>query len=409
MYHNKTIFNLIFIFVFAGGILQSQTLTIDEAVKTATENNREIKTAKLNVQKEEAVKQRSFNIPRPEIFIEFEGIKGSLKNYESRKIGIVQELEFPLNYFLRSDVQESQVNIARQELNRLSSDIRFNVKNAYLSLLYNLKLLDAARENLKIYSDFLFVAEKKFDAGSTGNLEVLGAKVNKIKYENEIKNIESDLISSGSELAKLMNVPYSVFKPVDELSFNEIKIDKAEITRIAVSNNPELMINKYQKEKFSNKLSLTRSELLPNFSFRYYKQKIGSDADFWGMELGVGIPLWFWWEPSGSIREAGYELDIASNDELVIKRSIENEVNIAFEEFLNSSRQSDFFHKEAMPEADEILRQAKTSYEEGAIDYVEYLQALQVVYDTRTQYLSSLYSYYTSVYKLEKLTAGEIK
>lgn len=62
-----------------------------------------------------------------------------------------------------------------------------------------------------------------------------------------------------------------------------------------------------------------------------------------------------------------------------------------------------------MPESDEILRQSKTSYEEGAIDYVEYLMALQIIYDTRTQYLNSLFIYNSVITELEKLTGGDIK
>ncbi|MBN8586668.1 MAG: TolC family protein [Ignavibacteria bacterium] len=387
----------------------SQKFSMNEVVKIAIENNQEIKTAKLNIKKEEAIKLKSFNIPRPELFIEFEGIKGNIKNFESRKIGILQEMEFPTNYFLRNDVQSSQVEISRQELNKLAINLKNEVENAYLSLILNIKMLETARENLKIYDDFLFTAERKYDAGATSNLEVLGAKVNKIKFENEIKNIESEIIKARSELKKLTNVTYFNFVPTDELIFREIILNKEEIKKAALSNNPDLKINKYQREKFSNKLSLTRSELLPKFSFKYYTQKIGNDAGFWGVEFGLGVPLWFWWEETGNIKEAGYELDIASNEEINIKRTIENDVNRTFEEFENGLRESLFFHTEAMPETDEILRQAKISYIEGAIDYVEYLQALQIVYETRTQYLRSLFSYYASIYKLEKLIAGEIK
>ncbi len=397
------------LFILINNKVYSQKLNIDEVVKIAMENNLEIKNAKINNQKEEAIKLRSFNVPRPQLFIEFEGVKGSLRNFETRKIGILQELEFPSNYFLRSDVQESQVNIAKQELNKLALNLKFEVKYSYLNLLLNIKLLDAARENLNIYNDFLNIAVKKFDAGSTGNLEVLGAKVNKIKFENEIKNIESEIVKSRSELKRLMNVSYFNFVPVDDLVFNEIKLDKSVIINNALTYNPNIIINKYQKEKFTNKKSLTRSELLPNLSIKYYNQKIGDDAGFWGIELGIGIPIWFWWEETGNIREAGFELDFAANEEVSIKKTIENDVNQTFEEYENSSRQSIFFHIEAMPEAEEILRQAMISYREGAIDYVEYLQALQIVYDTRKQYLLSLYNYYLSIFKLEKLIAGEIK
>lgn len=403
-----------FIFVAALCLLSSsstsaQELSMKEAVNIAINNNAGIRAGKLNLAKEEAVKLKSFNIPRPEFFIEFEGVKGSLKNYDSRKIGVSQEFEFPTNYFLRSEVQEAQINTSKEELNKIINNVKFEVENAYLKLLLNISLLEAAEENLKIYNDFLFVAQKKFEAGSTGNLEVLEAKVSKIKYENEIKNIRSEIQQARSELSRLLNSSNTDIKPVDKLEFSEIRLNKSELLKNALANNPDIRINRFRKEKFSSKLSLTRSELLPNFSFRYYTQKIGDDADFWGMELGVGLPLWFWWESTGNIKEAGYELDIASGEVLASSRNIENELNGAFEEFENSSRQASFFRLEAMPEADEILRQAKRSYEEGAIDYVEYLQALQIIYDTRKQYLNSVFTYYSSITKLEKLTGGDIK
>lgn len=397
--------------VFIIGIVHtySQRLSIDEAVRIAIENNQEIKSAKLNIEKEEAIKLKAFNIPRPELFMEYEGIKGSLKNYESRKIGILQELEFPTSYFLRSDVQGSQVNIARQELNKVAYNIKFEVQAAYLRLQLNYKLLEIAKENLKIYNDFLFVAGKKFEAGSTSNLEVLGAKVNKIKFENQVKNFESEIVTAKSELRKLMSVTYFNIEPADELGFKLKTLYKDDIMKAALVNNPELKIIYYQKEKFSNKVSLSKSELLPNLSFRYYKQKIGNDGDYWGVEFGIGLPLWFWWEPTGNIKEADYELKIASSEETNVRKSIENDVNHAFEEYENSLRQTLFFNDEAIFEVNEILRQAKISYEEGAIDYVEYLQALQIVYETRTQYLNAIYSYNQSIIKLENLTAGEIK
>jgi heavy metal efflux system protein len=397
------------IFMISIGPSYSQRLSIDEVVRIAIENNQEIKSAKLNIEKEEAMKLKAFNIPRPELFLEYEGVKGSLKNFESRKIGILQEFEFPTSYFLRSDVQESQVSIAKQELNKAVYNIKYEVTNTYLRLVLNYRLLEIARENLKLYEDFLFVAERKFDAGSTSNLEVLGAKVNKIKFENAVKNLESEIIVTKSELRRLMNVSSLTIEPADELSFKPLTLSKNEIIKAALTSNPDIRIIKYQKEKFSNKISLSKSELLPNLSLRYFKQKIGDDGDFWGIEFGVGIPLWFWWEPTGNIREANYEFKIASSNEINIKTSIENNINQAYEEYENSLRQTRFFNDEALQEVNEVLRQAKVSYEEGAIDYVEYLQALQIVYETRTQYLNAVYNYNKSIIKLENLTAGELK
>lgn len=394
--------------LFGKEVTSQSKMKLDEIIKISIENNPSIKSSRFNIEKEKAINLKSFNIPKPELFIEYEGVQGSLSNADSRKIGILQMIEFPTNYFLRADVQESQIKVSEEELNSSVNSLRTNIKLNYYNLMLLNELLKTSKEIYKIYEDFLFTAEKKYEAGESSNLEVLGARVNKIKFENEIKNLESEIKSSQSEIMTLMNVDYEII-PIDEISFSEIRLDRSQIFTMAINNNPELKILNFQKEKSSNKLSLSKGELLPDISFKYFKQKISGDNNYWGMEIGLGIPLWFWWEQSGNIKESNYDLKIASNEEIGFRKSLENEINVTFEEYENSLRQVKFFNEQALNEADEILRQSKISYDEGAIGYVEYLQALNIAYETRTQYLNSIYNYNKSIIKLEKLTSGDLK
>jgi cobalt-zinc-cadmium resistance protein CzcA len=184
---------------------------------------------------------------------------------------------------------------------------------------------------------------------------------------------------------------------------------KENLLASAYSNNPDLSAARFRKEKFSDKMSLSKSELLPDLSLKYYNQKIGSDAGFWGFEVGIGVPLFFWWQPSGNIKEANVEYKIASSDELAIRKNIESRINQAYEEYQNSLRQLEFFTAEAINESNEILRQAKISYEEGAIGYVELLQALTVAYDVKVQYLNAVYTNNKSISELENITASQVK
>lgn len=402
------------IFITAGLLLSgkqsySQTkMTLDEVIRISLENNQSIKSSRLNIEKEKAVNLKSFNIPKPLLFVEYEGVQGSLSNAESRKIGILQVLEFPTNYFLRSDVQGSQIKVAGEELNSSVNSLRTEIKLNYYKLLMLNELLKISKENYRIYNDFLFTAEKKYEAGESSNLEVLGARVNKIRFENEIKNLESQIRASLSEIKTLMNVDYDI-TPIEEISFTELKLNKAELLAKAINNNPELKMLNFQKEKFSSKISLSKGELLPDISFKYFRQKISGDNNYWGMEIGLGVPLWFWGQQSGNIKESNYEYKIASGEESGFRKTLENEINITFEEYENTLRQVNYFNEQALKEADEILRQSRISYDEGAIGYVEYLQALNIAYETRTQYLNSVYSYNQSIIKLEKLTSGDLK
>jgi cobalt-zinc-cadmium resistance protein CzcA len=303
-------------------------------------------------------------------------------------------------------VQGGEVMVAKAERSRILNDLKLQVKQNYYGLLLQTRLLEKAQENLKVYGDFLFAAQRKYDVGSSSNLEVLAAKVNKVKFENEIKNVESQIRIHQSELKRLMNVDYSIV-PSEELSYTVISMTKENLLASAYSNNPDLSAARFRKEKFSDKMSLSKSELLPDLSLKYYNQKIGSDAGFWGFEVGIGVPLFFWWQPSGNIKEANVEYKIASSDELAIRKNIESRINQAYEEYQNSIRQLEF--SEAINESIEILRQAKISYEEGAIGYVELLQALTVAYDVKVQYLNAVYTNNKSISELENITASQVK
>ncbi|MEO6694669.1 MAG: TolC family protein [Ignavibacteria bacterium] len=401
-----------FLFVFGSLIIpygySQERITINDAVRIAQENNQQLRSAQLNIERDRSLKLTSFNIPQPELFIEYEGVKGSLSNAESRKIGIVQQLEFPTNYFLRSDVLSSQVLISQAELNSRLNVLRSDVKTNYYRLLLQSKLLETSRDNMTIYNDFLLVAQRKFDVGETSNLEVLNAKINRIKFENEIRNLESDMKVTQSELRNLLNINYDLI-PAEDLTYTEISLSREELLQRALQNNPELQIVKFRKQKSSHLVSLSKGELLPDLSLSYYNQKLGNDNGFWGIELGVGIPLWFWAASSGNIRASNYELQILSNEEIILRKSMENQLNKSFAEYENSLRQLRFFSDEAIKETDEIFRQAKISYEQGEIGFFEYLQSLRIVYDTRIQFLNAINSYNQSIINLEQITAGEIK
>ncbi|MEO8664850.1 MAG: TolC family protein [Ignavibacteria bacterium] len=403
---NKIILCFLFLQMYGFSFGQNSTGP-GEVIRIAIENNPDIRSSRYNLQKEEAGTSRSFNIPKLGLFVEYEGVKGSLENYGERKIGISQEFEFPSVYFNRSSIQDYQVEIARAQLENKINDLRSDVKENFAALIFNNNSIQIAKENLRSYEEFIKTAEIKYQEGAGSNLEVLGARVSKIKFDNLIKNLESNVTRSQLELKRLMNTDQNVVASGD-MSFKSYSFTKESLIQTALANNPELKILKLTKLQSDSKVSLAVSELLPNFSLSYFNQKIGNVNGYYGFEVGVGIPLFFWWEPSGNIKQAKLELKAIDSDEMNLSGKIESHVRIAFENYENSLRQLNFFTGEALKEADEITRAARLSYDEGAIGYAEYLQALNISNETRTQYLEALYNYNLSIINLERLIGKEL-
>ena len=130
----KLVFITACLLFFEKEAVSQSKMKLEDVIKISIENNQSIKSSAYN--------------------IEYEGVQGSLSNADSRKIGITQMIEFPSNYFLRSDVQESQIKVAEEELNSSVNSLRTNVKLNYYNLLLLNELLIISKDNYKIYEEF---------------------------------------------------------------------------------------------------------------------------------------------------------------------------------------------------------------------------------------------------------------
>ena len=397
------------LFMIVPSVTFSQSNDLESYIERGIKGNSEIQAFRLTVEREEAALKKSVNIPKPQLFLEYEGVKGGLENFESRKIGISQDLEFPSVYFMRSDVQSVQIDIAKAELQNKINSITAEIKQLYYSVIRNSALKDLAKDIVSISDDFLKVAERKFDAGVVTSLDVLNAKVNKTRAENELKNIENDLRKTFIDFRLLLNAEESELKITIDTSTHFYNVQLEEMLSSAMKNNPEILLSKLRQDKAENRISLAKSLLLPNLSLKYYNQKLGTESGYYGFEVGVGIPVWFFLENSGEINEAKIEKKITQTEEYFTIKRVQANVKNAVEDFLNSKRQSEFVSKQVLDEARLIVDATRRSYEEGTANYSEFLQALKTFMEVQGAYTNNWYNFKISIINLEKLTGRVLK
>ncbi|MBN8569282.1 MAG: CusA/CzcA family heavy metal efflux RND transporter [Ignavibacteria bacterium] len=397
------------LFMIIPSITFSQSNNLESLIEKGIKGNSEIQSFRLAVEREEAALKKAVNIPKPQLFLEYEGVKGGLENFESRKMGISQELEFPSVYFMRSDVQSLQIDIAKAELQNKINSVTAEIKQLYYAVIRNSALKDLAKDNVSISNDFLSVAERKLDAGVVTSLDVLNAKVNKTRAENELKNIENDLRKTFTDFRLLLNADESELKITIDTSTHFYNVQLEEVLSSAMRNNPEILLSKLRQDKAENKISLAKSLLLPNLSLKYYNQKLGTESGYYGFEVVVGIPVWFFLENSGEINEAKVEKKITQTEEYFTIKRVQANVKNAFEDFLNSKRQSEFVSKQVLDEARLIVDATRRSYEEGTANYSEFLQALKTFMEVQGAYTNNWYNFKISIINLEKLTGRVLK
>jgi cobalt-zinc-cadmium resistance protein CzcA len=72
-------------------------------------------------------------------------------------------------------------------------------------------------------------------------------------------------------------------------------------------------------------------------------------------------------------------------------------------ELLKHKSSLNYYEVKAVPQADVIIENANKSFTNGAIDYIEYIQAMNQALEIKSNYLNTLNNYNQAVINLEYL------
>jgi cobalt-zinc-cadmium efflux system outer membrane protein len=117
----------------------------------------------------------------------------------------------------------------------------------------------------------------------------------------------------------------------------------------------------------------------PSLTAGYKRQSDGFDGVF----LGVGMALPLFDRNQGNTEAASARLQAAQTQQSLARREIQNEVRRAHEAYVTSRRQTDLLEGNLLAGADDLLRIAQVSYDEGEMSLVELLDAADAYRDAR--------------------------
>ena len=131
------------------------------------------------------------------------------------------------------------------------------------------------------------------------------------------------------------------------------------------------------------------------------------NPDFYGLSLGISVPLWFMFENNGKIQEANVSYLIAETEKRTLYNNIVTEVKNNYEEFRNRERELLLYQSDILIQAEEVYGTAKISYEQGEANYLSLLEAKKTLITAKENYLNSIYQYKLAYIKLEQ-TIGKL-
>jgi len=399
------------IFAFENIVAQDnlpQQLSLSGAERIAKEYNLTLKKGLNRISSAEGKYLSGVSPQMPELSLSYDFVPNGtgLSNYEERSLELKQNIENPLKTVYKGEQLSSAVDIVKAENDVAYLNILSDVRKSYFVLLEKQALIKIAEENSSVAEEFKSKSTIRFNVGEATNLEKLTADVQYAHAVNNLDVVKNQYKIALNDLLYSMGIKagYENYSPVltDSLTYIPFGDNIESVIQKTISTNPTLFLYELKKADSHIGKKLAISSYLPDFTVGYKSQSINGVNDYYGINLGISVPLWFLFDQRGKIKEANAEIKISENEYDETQLNIISSAKKSFINLKNSEKQISLFRNILIPESEEIFRVANASYRIGDINYLEFLQAKQTMITTKESFISALKDYNLNLIELEK-------
>jgi len=391
-----------------GTAQESAHLSLQSAIAIAQQNNPQLLAVYSEIA---AAKGRGWTIwwlEDPALSVEWEGVPSGagLDQFGERKLRLSQKIDFPTNIFWRNRLVGREVEVAEMQYEQSKLEIRAVVVTAYFRFLAARDALVLARRRVSLAQEFADKALFRHQAGEAPAIETVRSGVELARAQNELQSAESAFESVTARLnAVLGRPPDAAIGAADSLIYRPFDLSLPDIKDQTLGSHPQLSEADARIGAAANLRKLAWGTLLPTFEISGFKQNIAGNPDFYGVEVGLSIPLWFAFRQRGDIQQATASL--ASQERLRDQTRLQllADIEAAYSSFKAAKNQLENYATTLLDQADEVYRIALRSYEEGEVGYLQVLEAQQTLIEVRQGHIEALANYYSAIAALEKASA----
>lgn len=371
-----------------------RVLSREEAVDSALAHNPQLRAAREQIAEARARMTEATALPDPELGLSMEdesqvftqGATGT------REFGLGVTIPFPTKIHLAGKVASTDVDAASLAYTQSRQLIASQTVQSYDALLVALRHGENLREAKRLADDFLQKTQARYNAGTAAGIDVVKAKVEVSRAENDLIANEREVANARAALNRLMGRLLGAgIEPADTLSVPEPIPSLEELESRALEARPEIRSMSAARRGAKAATSLARQYWLPDVSVTLSKDFARGAVDApYTTEIGFGIPLFFWQHHGGEVAESRHrelELAAASRD---LAAQVSQEVRAAHAAASTALRQVVYLRDELLPEAREAYRIASTSYGLGGSSALEVLDAQRTLLDVESQYTDAL-------------------
>ena len=388
---------------------EPERLSLEEALQIAWQRNPRLLQARQEVEAARGRWIQDRALPNPELEVSAtelsQGLKGG-STVGDDSIALSQEVDVLGKFWLRGKAGKADFQATQHLLQRVWSEVAFEVTQAYNHLLLSTQRIGVAREVLTLTRGLFDQVQLRYNAGEVLRNELLRTQIESAKAENAVLEADKQIILDTANLNILLGrEAQQSLVLIDQFTYQPYDIDPDQLLTQALQQRPDLKAREAAIRAQRNRWRLALSNILDNPTVSAIgTRELGESGKQQVFGLAIRWPIPFWNQNRGAIREAKAELTKREVEYEAFKREVGLEVVSAIAEAKLAQRQATVW-KTGVEQANDLVRLASQQYREGDINFITYLEHLATVRETKVAYVEALATYRTQLARLNQAVA----
>ncbi|MDN3595510.1 CusA/CzcA family heavy metal efflux RND transporter [Zunongwangia endophytica] len=375
-------------------------VTMHQAVEIGLENYPLLKNKQLEVEKEEALKKNAWDFGKTTIFTAGEELDNGNGVYT--RIGFSQQNINVFGIASALKLQKEKLKLAENQLNLSKIEVATKIRKLWGEAYVAKRKFELYKELDSIYGKFNDAVNLRYEVEEISELEKLNAqnKVNQILVKARQSKVA--YINTLSELnlwlgeSQDMTVASSLLMESIENSFESTS-----------SRHPYLDAAEQRKQVAEANFKKEKSTFLPTLNLQYGQQEVEGEDGYVMYQAGISIPF-LSGKSYGNTKAAKIDAEIANRASNFAKQEFLMQRKQALQKYQSWKISWEYYEQEALTIAEKQRKGTIIAYNEGALDYVAFIQNLEEALQTELDAIDAAREYVLAYAEIKFYSVNEI-
>jgi outer membrane protein TolC len=261
-------------------------------------------------------------------------------------------------------------------------------------------------ENVIHAETLLATAKKQVELGNEPESHIIKAELELARIQQQLTGSKNAALQAQSTLNAYMGRDsITQIKLADALTYNPVILDDKSIFQKGIANRPELLRDQALVAIALGEKDAIRAENRADLSIQLRQESWDGNG---GVGISLSLPIFDWGSANADFKRS--EANIVSQRYRMesTRLTVRQEIDSAMIAANNAETQIIMMRDKILKPAEKLAQMTTIGYQEGAMTYLEVLEARRTMRTINAEYLAALGNYHIALAQLEWATGTNL-